>query len=253
MMNSKDYTLIQELKVCEPSTYQLFESLFHTYSSELSIASHNLKNSISFIYSSYQIIRDHYPQTKDFIFWDDIGDAITSMIHFLDRMSIYRYSSKVNETRINLNNLLYELPDEADAVLDTQDRAFAFDTDSQDIEISADYQNLKQALTELIVNSCEATSPTDTITISAHTVKDADSVIITISNPGSLNSNQPKMEDSKESFDIMDLCTPFYTTKPEPAGLGLSIANIVCRANHGRLSIIEENHTTKASITLPLL
>lgn len=254
MMNSKDYTQMQELKNCDPYTYQLFESLFHTYSSELSIASHNLKNSLSFIYSSYQIIRDHYPETKDFIFWEDIGEAITNIVHFLDRMSVYRYSYKVNASKINLSNLLYELPDGTDAIMDTQSRSFAFDTESEDIEISADYRNLKQALVELMVNSCEACEATDTITISSRLGTDKSSVTITISNPGSLNLHKSpsKKEAQQEPFDIMNLCTPFYTTKPEHAGLGLSIANIVCRANNGTLTIAEENGTTKVSITLPV-
>jgi signal transduction histidine kinase len=255
MIKQKDYEQILRVRQEDPRTYEMVESLIRTYYSEISTASHDIKNLLSFIGSSYQLINEHHPEAREFNFWTDMGDAITSLINLMDRTTIYRYCANYKPDIVNLNNLLFELPDELDALYENQVREFSFDIQSTAIEICADYRKLKIALIELIKNCYEATQDNDTISICAIPDESLENISITFTNQIT-NKVETLYEDfdetSSEDSNTEKFCEPFYTTKPDHTGVGLSIVYEVCQTHNGQLSIKKSKDQFQVTLTLPI-
>ena len=99
-----------------------------------------------------------------------------------------------------------------------------------DLKVQADYELLRQAWVNLIRNALEAMGP-DTGHIQVGSVVQAQAVLIYIhdSGPGI------PIEQMTRLFE------PFYTTKSQGSGLGLTIANTLVEANGARLDLVPGN------------
>lgn len=114
------------------------------------------------------------------------------------------------------------------------------DVDNQYDEILTygDYNRLNQVLTNLIKNSIEANCSKIKIKVSI----DNNIISIEVIDNGSGISNSIKE----------DIYKPFYTTKKNGTGLGVSLSKEIIEAHNGTLSYISDKYTT-AKITLHLL
>lgn len=112
-------------------------------------------------------------------------------------------------------------------------------------EISADPEQLKEVLVNLIVNACEAMVRGGVITIKEEEATDTHigrAVILEISDNG------PGIPESL----ISKVMEPFFTTKEEGTGLGLSIVARIIEEHNGLIDIkSKEGEGTTFIITLP--
>ena len=110
-MNKEDSFYMDTLEKTQPETFDFINHLSEQCHSELSFASHEINNQLSFIRSSYQLISKKHPETKDFPFWAELGDAVNHIISYMERTGLYRYSFKYVPAKLNLTEFLYSLPD----------------------------------------------------------------------------------------------------------------------------------------------
>jgi two-component system, LuxR family, sensor histidine kinase DctS len=112
-------------------------------------------------------------------------------------------------------------------------------------EVLADPTMLEQVLINLLRNAAEAMAdlPVETRIIQVAVGRDADHVIVRVSDRG------PGISPEQAEKLFM----PFYTTKPEGMGMGLSICRSIIEFHRGRLSL-ENNPPGGASFvfTLPI-
>jgi len=243
MISEKDILLLKEVQKTNPEIYSLIERIQQNPNIAMSKISHRMKNIISIISSSLQFIESQHPETSDFNLWPQLKSSTVYLVNFMDQESIFRHSANVDLKPMNLQDLLWSIPDIMDDIYESSPnnslRNYNYDIASNIPEINADYSKLKFALIEIMKNAYEATSDNDTITISSYIVDD--SVAITI-------------KDEGVGFDISileDVTKPFYTTKIDHVGSGLSIAKRIAKAHGGNLSI-SSNKYTCVTITLPL-
>lgn len=253
-MNKDEYLYMATLEKTHPETYDFINTVIERHRSEISFASHEIKNQLSFIRSSYQLISRKHPEAEHFSFWPELGDSINHLIAYMDRTSLYRYSFKCNPSNINITGLLYSLPDLMDEHFPSEIRQFCFDTDIRTITICADYERLSIAFVELLANACEASQYDDAICISSHVNEAGNQITVTLTNPGELvlPTEADTMVDTTASF-TEQLCTPFYTSKKAHAGLGLAIIHQICHTHHADFHISCVNHITSAEITFPIV
>ena len=81
-MNKEDSFYMDTLEKTQPETFDFINHLSEQCHSELSFASHEINNQLSFIRSSYQLISKKHPETKDFPFWAELGDAVIRLGEF---------------------------------------------------------------------------------------------------------------------------------------------------------------------------
>ncbi len=260
MIQPHEYAMLQALQQTDPSLYDICHSSALEHYRTLSAASHEIKNYISFINSSYQLITRQHPEAKTYSFWKEIGDTVHRLINFMDRTSLYRYCISPELAPTSLTDLLLQLPDEADDRHENSDRMFTFDIGSSDIQVSGDPEHLLIALNEIIDNCYDATPNNSDIHIAARLDEDSSHVRVIISNPGILpDINYIDIDDPfsepvcypNTTADI--LCKPFYSTRENRAGLGLSIVYRVCIAHYGTVSFQQDSDTTSVCLTLPTL
>jgi len=243
MISETDTLLLNQVQKTNPEIYSLIERLEQNQAIKMSKLSHSIKNIISIISSSLQFIESQHPETSDFNLWPQLKSSTAYLVQFMDQEAIYRHCDNIEVKPMNLQNLLWSIPDIMDDIYESDPnnsiRNYNYDIVSNIPEINGDYSKLKFAFIEIMKNAYEATSNNDTITIRSQ-ILDA-SVAITI-------------KDEGIGFDINtinDVTKPFFTTKSEHAGIGLSIAKKVAKAHGGNL-IISSDDFTCVTITLPL-
>ena len=95
-------------------------------------------------------------------------------------------------------------------------------------QISADEDQISQVLVNLIKNALQAKATTIDITAE---IDLNEAVIVNISNNGN--------PISKENYE--DIFVPFYTTKQEGTGVGLSLSRQIMRLHNGSISLVCSN------------
>ena len=103
---------------------------------------------------------------------------------------------------------------------------------SDDILLYADENQISQILVNLVKNACQAGA--DKIEITAE-IDISENIIINVANNG-----RPISKESQEEIFV-----PFYTTKQEGTGIGLSLSRQIMRLHSGTLSLTrsDENGT----------
>ncbi|MFZ7112097.1 MAG: sensor histidine kinase [Desulfatiglandales bacterium] len=113
-------------------------------------------------------------------------------------------------------------------------------------EVQADPEQLKEALANLIENACEAMKGTGGTIFIEEEESQSDparpSVVIRLSDTG---PGIPE-ENAKDVF------LPFFTTKEEGSGLGLSITTRIIEEHGGTLDLISRDQGATFEITLPV-
>lgn len=69
MINKDDKILLEKLQVDNPEAYDYITRLENTYRTDISKASHDIKNLLSVLGSSFQFIEQQHPETEDFQLW----------------------------------------------------------------------------------------------------------------------------------------------------------------------------------------
>ena len=215
----------------------------NTYDSlELSKMFHEIKNPLTFINSSLQLIQEEHPEVLDFRFWSQTMEDIKNLRGLLDELSSFQKGAHLNKTLINLYDFTEDLIESTAAYLLETGTPLTLTCDILDLDFYADETKLRQAVVNLLKNAAES-SPTGS-SISLCITADSHTLHLKVSDQGcGINP-----EDLQKIFE------PFHTTKSFGTGLGLPIVKRIIDSHGGRLSIkSKEGAGTTVHISLPLL
>lgn len=240
-MIRNENTLHYKRQIRQTDIHSLLEAQEDAYLSILSRFSHDIKNLLFVLYGTYQLAEDKEPGLKEFAMWPRIGQAIQELNNYMDETSRFHSSFKITPSLLNISDILFDLPDSMDDIFEDEVRYFNFSVPKTLPPIMGDQDKLMTAMTALLMNSYEATQENAVIDIEANADK---------------STLQINIKDSGRGMD-KQLCeqasNPFYTTKQNHLGLGLSIANIIIQKHHGKLNINSSPLTgTSITIELPL-
>ncbi len=202
---------------------------------------HEIKNYITCISSSLQLIEKTHPEVMDYPYWKDTISDVWALKKMVIEISSARLCSQLNTEIIPLNRFFAELKTSYAALLESNNFFCNFIADEDLSALPIDSDRLKRAIFNLIKNSYEAMDGTGEITVSAHL--DADFVRIDVIDSG-----------GGVSPDYLEqLFTPFSTTKQNGTGLGLPITKQTVEAHGGHLTVDSRpNDGCTFSIYLPV-
>ena len=150
---------------------------------------------------------------------------------------------KIQKEILDINMLLEDVVDQLTPLLKGKNIKFDYDVALDEVFIEGDYNRLNQVFINMIKNSVEALDNTKKPKISLNHKIDGNKFIISIEDNGS-GINESDMERIKE---------PFYTTKKNGTGLGVSLSCEIISAHDGTLEYFSKvNEGTKVVITLPI-
>lgn len=243
----------------------------------ISKISHEIRNPLTLIYSTLQLLELEYPAVTDSQLWVQLKKDIQDTIHLLKDISTWNRDSSASQTAFSVSVLLSEIAASFRAL--SQEKQITFITDFENIAdnliLRGDKQALKEALLNLLINAADAVShksptqnsdgtihknPTQNSaeTIqgkltqgSAGTIQEKltqDSAGTIQENPGQIAFTALMHEDSL-CIHVHDngpgipeeylptLFDPFVTHKKQGTGLGLSIAQNAVQKYSGTLTV----------------
>ena len=245
MFTTTDYDKLQQIMEESPQKKELLTRLLEAHRMQISTISHEIRNPLSLVYSSLQLIESGHPEVPQFRHWDEMRQDIEYMTQLLEELSSYNNGERLNLTDTGMSSFLRTLAlSFATSLIDT--RIEVISKIGPDLPVlSIDTVKFRQLLLNLLANAKDALLASDhtvmTLTLSAE-VKDH-SLVITVEDTGCGISPE----------DMDSIFEPFVTHKQGGTGLGLAIARRVIRAHHGTIHAASESGKGSVfTITLPV-
>lgn len=208
----------------------------------LSMISHELKNPLTLIYSTLQLIGNHYPEVKKDPLWTQVLYDVDYMSQLLSELSSLNSSQSLHYSNVNirqiLTNILYSFSSEAQ--IQNKELSLKYDT-SQTI-LMGDSIKIQEVFMNLVKNAMDATCAGDKIFI--HVKFRCNRLLITVSDTGC----------GMDAERIATIFEPFVTYKQDGTGLGLAIAKNIVMAHDGLIHVYSKLTVgTKFLVILPVM
>ena len=208
---------------------------------------HELKNSLVLVKTFIQMLPKRHKDEK-FIeeFSKMIPRELDSWNRMLKNMMDFSSLEKITMEYLDVNIILQDILDLAKFRVSQKNIHFNVSIQSDLPMIFGNADKLKQVILNLINNSIDATESGDTIVIDVHLVNNAlawtpEYIEIKVANSG----------QGVFSEDLRRIFEPFYTTKSDGLGLGLSICKEIVKQHGGRIEVIcEENKQISFAVQL---
>ena len=206
----------------------------------ISKISHEVRNPVTLINSSLQLIEQEHPEVSGFAFWNETRADMNYLIRLLEELSTYNNGQILHPEHLSTSKWLKETAASLKAAV-SKNYTFKIDVAEDLPSITADPVKLRQALLNLLRNAFEAVSENGFVSLGAHA--DATNLTITVRDNGC--GIPPEYLD--------DLFRPFVTHKSGGTGLGLAITKQIVNAHRGKIVIhTAPDQGTSFDIVLPL-
>ena len=250
MFSETDFDKLQQIMEESPEKKELLQRLLDSHQMTISAISHEIRNPLTLIYSTLQLISSQHPETSSFKYWEQLMKDVEYTNLLLEELSVYN-----NSDRLHLS------PTDAAAFFRTASLSFAASIADTDIEftsripeelpeINCDTIKLRQTLLNPLHNARDAVLSTENaerkihldIYESAKDSKQHSAVCVKISDNGC----------GIPAEHLEHIFQPFTTYKKDGTGLGLAIASRIARAHNGSLSVTSApGHLTTFTLILP--
>ena len=182
----------------------------------LSRISHEIRNPVTLINSSMQLIEAEHPEVLSFDLWDDMKKDMLFLRRLLDELSGYNNGEKIHPEALELSSFLREIASNARLLSPDPNIRFSTRFPEELPTINGDPVKLRQAITK-------------------------DGLVIQVTDNGIGIS--PEIQD--------EIFTPFVTHKKNGTGLGLPLVQRVARAHGGDITYSSGKEGTTFSFRLP--
>lgn len=201
---------------------------------------HEIKNSITLVNGSLQLVAKKHPEVCDFDYWNEAMSEINFLKNMVTQLSSARLCNHLNLMQVNMYSFLQQITNSVRA-LSWADFNCNLNMDEDLPLVELDPQLLKQAIVNIVKNGYEAMENSGTVTIRVF-YKD-EFIHIAISDQG--GGLDPALEDN--------IFEPFITSKTGGSGLGLVITRQIIESHHGSLTCDSRpGDGCTFTITLPL-
>ena len=207
----------------------------------LSMVSHELKNPLTLIQGTLQLIGCHYPEIQNDPLWTQVQADVHYMSKLLSEITSINSIQNINYSRVNirqvLSNVVYSFS--ANSKIQGKNMIIEYETEIQWIE--ADELKIEELLRNLIQNAMDATDS-------------GDEIKIIVSSCGTqLKMNVQDSGCGIDSERIAAIFEPFVTYKAGGTGLGLAIVKHIVEAHFGEINVFSKPFEgTEFVVSLPI-
>jgi len=207
------------------------------------ILNHEIRNSITPISSLAETImmilrhEDGHPKDLHEISSQNLTDIMTSLEALQQRsdnlhqfINDYQQLTKIPApapVEIELKPFLEDIHSLFSSEFDKMKIQFKLEIEPETQIIRADRNQLQQLLINLVKNSMEALGNIEDPNLKIHSYRKHGQIVVSVSDNGA--GIDPEI--------INEIFVPFYTTKPQGSGIGLSLARQVMRMHGGNIRI----------------
>lgn len=184
---------------------------------------HEIKNSITLINSSLQLLAKKHPEVCDFDYWNETMSEIDFLKNMVTQLSSARLCEHLNVMQINMYSFIHQITNTIRSLSWDEFTCNAILEEDLPL-IELDPQLLKLAIVNIIKNAYEAMNRTGIATLRVFYQDNLMQIAITDTGGGL----DPALADN--------IFQPFITTKTGGSGLGLVITRQIIESHHGTLS-----------------
>ena len=199
----------------------IIEKLKEDQQFTVSQISHEIRNPVTLINSSLQLIEKQHPEVRSFAFWNQTMEDMMFLRKLLDELSSFNNGERLALQEMNVKSWIEALAGSIATHLRDTDIDFSCDFQKVLPHITAD----DQAVYNLLRNAVEAIDDCGHIIFRALT-KDKKLIIQVIDDGCGIQEE-----------DLDTLFAPFVTHKKCGSGLGLAITKRIVEAHDGSLTV----------------
>lgn len=207
----------------------------------LSKFSHELRNPLTSVYSTLQLIETKHPEVRDFKHWSSLIYDVEYINQLLNEFSDFSKSERLQISTFSLRTMLEQISLSFAASIMQSKVEYSSKIDSSVNQITGDKTKLQEVFWNLLRNAFDAASPDKSIYLEAFATDTKAIILIRDTGCGISQEQLPTIFD------------PFVTYKKQGTGLGLAICDHIIRTHQGT---IQAESTvgigTTFTITLPL-
>ena len=241
MFTSADYDKLEQLMAESPENRALLTKLLASHRETISTVSHEIRNPLTLVYSTLQLIESQHPEVHSYRYWDSLRSDIEYMKTLLEELSSFNNGSTLSLKPLDFYKFMQQLVLSFAASCADSDVEFTSYIDPQLPPITADPIKLREVFLNLLRNAREAVDVMGQIRLEA-TCSDTD-ICISIQDSGC----------GIAAEHLADIFTPFVTHKTGGTGLGLAIAQRTIESHKGSIEVSSQpGEGTTFLVKLPL-
>lgn len=225
MLSHIDICRMNRLIEHNPEAKKIIEQLLQNHQTIVSLISHEIRNPLTLISSSLQLMEQTHPEVRDFSNWDQTMQDLNFLCQLLSELSAYNNGSTLRYQVFSLQKLLRSVAVSFAISLENASVSFRSSIDPAIKDYAGDQIKLREVLLNLLKNARE--SQADEIVLSASSGCDTSGIQISIRDNGC----------GIEQDQLDQIFQAFHTTKQEGTGLGLSLSKRIIEAHHGTLTV----------------
>lgn len=227
MLNNIDINRMNRLMEENKEAKQIISQLLENHHTAVSMIAHEIRNPLTLVSSSLQIIQAQHPEVKEFSSWSQTMEDVQFMCSLLNQLSSFNNSTTLHHSVFSIEKLLKNI---------AVSFAISLDADNTDIEFisrivpgmgefTGDKIKLEEVVLNLLQNARQATPAGGRISLSAE--RQTDTITICCEDNG-----------CGISSDVIDtIFDPFVTYKENGTGLGLSSAKQIVESHGGTICV----------------
>lgn len=243
MLNNIDINQMNRLMEENKDAKQIITQLLENYHTSVSMIAHEIRNPLTLVSSSLQIMEAQHPEVKNFHNWDQTMEDIRFMCDLLNELSTFNNSSTLHHSVFSIEKLLKNIAVSFAISLDAADSSICFSSKIMPGmgDFTGDKVKLEEVILNLLQNARDAVGSEGSITLSAE--RKNDTIIIRCQDNGcGIPADQ-----------IDTIFDPFVTYKENGTGLGLSSAKRITEAHGGSIEVNSSPESgTVFTVTLPV-
>ena len=241
MFTSADYDKLEQLMAESPENEALLRKLLASHKETISAISHEIRNPLTLVYSTLQLIESRHPEVNSFHYWDSLRTDIEYMKQLLEDLSSFNNGASLSLKSFDFRKFMEQLVLSFAISCADSDVEFTSYVDPSLPVILADQIKLREVFLNLLRNAKEAIPDAGSIRLDARFTDNIIRIIIQDSGCG-----------IPEEY-LSDIFTPFVTHKTGGTGLGLAIAKRTIESHNGNISVSSQvGAGTAFTITLPV-
>lgn len=280
MFTESDYEKLHQIMAESPEKKELLTRLLESHRMDISTISHEIRNPLTLVYSTLQMIEASNPEVLDIRHWSDLHSDIEYMKQLLEELSAYNNSQRLSLASTDFDIFLKKIAlSFASSIIET-DIEFVSRIDPGLLVMPADSIKLTEVLLNLLGNARDAVLASSDVayvndSIDTDTNHNTSPIVVCTDN-SKCTPDIPRIKlnayatDSELIISISDngcgitpehldsIFQPFVTYKATGTGLGLPLARKIIQAHGGTLTVRSgmrlsgDGMRTIFTITLPI-
>lgn len=243
MLENIDINRMNQLMQENSEAKSIITQLMENHHTDISMIAHEIRNPLTLISSSLQVIEAQHPEVKEFYNWKQTMEDIQFMCSLLNELTTFNNSSTLHYSVFPIGRLLKNIAISFAISLDSEDSKICFSSGiSPELgDFTGDKVKLEEVVLNLLRNAKDAVKEDGVITLSAD--KENSRIVIRCTDNGC----------GIPDDEIDRIFDPFFSHKDGGTGLGLSLSRRIVEAHRGTISASSSDESgTVFTVILPV-